>query len=82
MDKKDSAFAPTQKLAGGTGRRHKEKEPCEGCVYYGGCKKAVRCCNYYLITGNRRPCQQGAGCTVRAEGGRAKRKPMKIRANR
>ena len=82
MDEKESALTHTQKHTDGTGRRHKKEDPCEGCCYYGGYAKAVRCCNYYLITGNRRPCPQGEGCTVRIDGGNAKRKPMKIRANR
>ena len=82
MAGKESNSTHTQKHTGGAGRRHKKNNPCEGCDYYGGCAKAVWCCNYYLITGERRQCPPGHGCTVRSASGKTKRKPMKIRANR
>lgn len=40
------------------------KDPCAGCVYQvktGGCLV----CDYISITGHRRPCPFGAGCTVK-----------------
>ncbi len=43
----------------------KKNHPCQGCYYYGGNSDAVKCCSYYLITGIRRPCPAGEGCTVK-----------------
>ena len=37
------------------------------CIYL---DKQIGCCNYYLETGNRRPCQPGKDCTVREAGQR------------
>lgn len=39
---------------------------CDGCRFrymIGG--TFVRCCNYYFVTNQRRPCPAGDGCTVR-----------------
>lgn len=44
-----------------------EKHPCEGCDYYGGYNRFSACCNYFLITGKRRPCPTGKECIVRSE---------------
>lgn len=57
-------------------RRAKPQNPCKGCYFFGGKAEAVKCCNYYLITGKRRPCDVGAGCTVRKDGHQS-RKPLK-----
>jgi len=43
----------------------KRNDPCRGCFYYGGNNDACRCCSYFLITGIRRPCPAGEGCTVK-----------------
>lgn len=57
----ENRFAHLQNLAGGTDLRHdkRRKNPCNGCYYYGGKAETVKCCNYYLITGRRRPCEAG-----------------------
>lgn len=41
------------------------RNPCSGCWYYRGTNRHNRTCDYLLITGRRRPCPSGAGCTVR-----------------
>lgn len=50
----------------------KNPDPCKGCIYqikFGG----YWLCDYITITGHRRPCPFGAGCTVKeAEGGMKK----------
>lgn len=40
---------------------------CRPCIYAGRnqCTKAPGTCDYYLLTGKRRPCPAGKGCTVR-----------------
>lgn len=41
---------------------------CRGCMYQGylyAGDNVSRTCDYLLITGNRRPCTFGAGCTVK-----------------
>ena len=53
-------------------RKVREQHPCKGCYYFGGKQEYVKSCNYYLITGTRRPCDAGAGCTVRKDGTRRK----------
>lgn len=53
-----------------------KKNPCEGCYFFGGRWETSKCCNYYLITGIRRPCPPGRGCTVRAGKGSTRRKAM------
>lgn len=58
------------------------KHPCEGCFYFGGRWETVKCCNYFLITGQRRPCPAGKGCIVRCDGGRSKRKAMTIKGRK
>lgn len=52
-------------------------KPCEGCIYLGD---NVRTCDYYLITGTRRPCPSGNGCTVRRNGKREYVRPFEMRA--
>lgn len=48
-------------------------------MYFGGMTVEVRCCNYFLMTGRKRPCEAGKGCKVRKEGGREKRKAMTVK---
>ena len=57
-----------------------EKHPCDGCYYFGGRWESVKCCNYFLITGQRRPCPTGKECIVRLDGERPTRKAMTIKA--
>lgn len=57
-----------------------EKHPCDGCYYFGGRWEVVKCCNYYLITNQRRPCPPGEGCIVRQGGERESRKAMTIKS--
>lgn len=38
---------------------------CDGCVFFSGGFEGVRLCNYYLQTGERRPCPAGVGCTAK-----------------
>lgn len=66
-----------QNHAAGSSLRHKAKaqNPCEGCYFYGGKARAVKCCNYYLITGKRRPCDVGDDCTVRKDGKNTRKAP-------
>ncbi len=58
---------------------------CKGCAY-AVLLSGDWCCDYLGVTGHRRPCPPGEGCTVRAEGDRdSKRiwketKPMKGRS--
>lgn len=51
------------------------RHPCSGCTYYYGHSDYSRCCNYLLVTGRRRPCPPGAGCTVKSKK-RKRRNPM------
>lgn len=48
-------------------KRNLPKHPCNGCIYLEGCYEQSATCDYYLITGKRRPCEPGKGCTVRLE---------------
>lgn len=41
---------------------------CDGCVYKCLVSIHQRCCNYLDLTGKRRPCPPGKGCTVKIEG--------------
>ena len=84
MDAKENGSIHLPNPAAGTDRRHKgeKAEPCKGCFYYGGKAKSVKCCNYFLITGRRRPCETGDVCTVRLDSKKARRKSMKIKNNR
>lgn len=41
------------------------KNPCKGCAYWCGGKTTIKTCDYMLITGKRRPCPPGEGCTVK-----------------
>lgn len=54
----------------------RKKRPCEGCRYASGAS-----CDYYLITGRRRPCPPGQDCTVKepARRHKAPRKPAWFR---
>lgn len=81
MDERNSGSTLMQSPADGTDRRRKRKKgnPCKGCMYYGGWTQEVCCCNYFLITGKRRPCEMGAGCTVREDRKQVQRKAMKIK---
>lgn len=56
-----------------------EKHPCEGCYYFGGRWEVTKCCNYFLITGERRPCQSGEACIVRKDGERSARRAMTVK---
>lgn len=38
---------------------------CHSCIYCQGASDSSVCCNYFLITDNRRPCDPGKDCTVR-----------------
>lgn len=38
---------------------------CWKCIYCMTLSGAYKTCDYYLITGKRRPCDPGKGCTVR-----------------
>lgn len=42
-----------------------DKKYCKGCYFFSGGFEGVRLCNYYLMTGKRRPCPAGVGCTVK-----------------
>lgn len=37
---------------------------CATCFYHGKCGGMI-CCNFFLMTGQRRPCPAGEGCTVK-----------------
>ena len=52
---------------------------CATCSYHGKCGGMI-CCNYLLMTGKRRPCPPGAGCTVKV-GYRRKHFPVKKGVN-
>jgi hypothetical protein len=77
----ENNFAHLQNLAGGTDlrREQRRKNPCTGCYYYGGKAETVKCCNYYLITGRRRPCDAGLECTVRKDCTRVGRRAMTVK---
>lgn len=59
-----------------------EKHPCDGCYYFGGRWETVKCCNYFLITGQRRPCPTGKDCVVRKDGERTSRRAMTIKTKK
>lgn len=81
MDAKENGSIHFPSPAAGSDQRHREKKPnpCKGCKFYGGWTLEVCCCNYFLITGKRRPCETGAGCTVREDRKQVQRKAMKIK---
>ena len=56
-----------------THRVRRVKYPCKGCAYWCGGPTTIKTCDYMLITGKRRPCPPGEGCTVKK---REKRKPL------
>ena len=39
--------------------------PCTGCRFFFGDWEHNRCCNYIFLTGHRRPCPPGEGCTAK-----------------
>ena len=45
---------------------------CKGCAY-AALLSGAWCCDYLSMTGHRRPCPPGEGCTVRKEGYLTKR---------
>lgn len=50
---------------------------CDNCVYSGVLTGIpTRCCNYFLVTNQRRPCPPGEGCTVKV-GRKVKRRKKK-----
>ena len=49
-----------------------------GELVFGG-PESVKSCNFYLITGIRRPCDAGESCTVRKDGAQSRRKPASIK---
>ena len=55
-----------------------KKHPCEGCYFYGGRWETAKCCNYFLITGKRRPCPPGKDCIVRKGKESTRRKAMTV----
>lgn len=42
-----------------------DKRYCRDCYYYCRVFDNVCCCEYIFITGKRRPCPAGVGCTVK-----------------
>ena len=50
---------------------------CDNCGYSGTITGLpMRCCNYFLVTNQRRPCPPGKGCTVKV-GREVKRRKKK-----
>ena len=52
-------------------------QACKGCEYHGKLhpgETSPGCCDYLLITGRRRPCPPGAGCTEKRLVNRRKRR--------
>ena len=83
MEERKNISIPSKDHADGTDRQHKSRKshPCKGCFFFGGKAESVKCCNYYLITGKRRPCEPGEGCTVRQDGTHSQRKSLNIKGN-
>ena len=42
-------------------------ENCHDCKYFYGNTDFDVCCNYIFVTGRRRPCPPGDGCTVKVK---------------
>ena len=42
-------------------------ENCRDCKYFYGYTDFDVCCNYIFVTGRRRPCPPGDGCTVKVK---------------
>ena len=40
---------------------------CHDCKYFYGNTDFDVCCNYIFVTGRRRPCPPGDGCTVKVK---------------
>lgn len=53
-----------------------KKSNCDNCVYRGTITGTTHYCRYYLVTGERRPCPPGDGCTVKV-GREVKRRKKK-----
>lgn len=66
------------------GKRQKEtkawdnNKSCKGCIYLG---EQVKSCDYFLITGKRRPCPPGEGCTAKHCGKKGHTRPFEMRAH-
>lgn len=41
---------------------------CDGCVFLAWANSNTRVCEYFVRTGQRRPCPAGTGCTVKSTG--------------
>lgn len=54
------------------------KNSCKGC-YYGTHTGELWVCDYILMTGHRRPCPPGEGCTVRIEAAQDRKRAWKER---
>lgn len=58
------------------------KHPCEGCRFaFAGYGVDLYGCEYFLITGQRRPCPAGKGCTVKRKAQTTKHEQQKARLN-
>ena len=54
------------------------KSYCDDCFYRGVLTGlATPCCNYFLMTNQRRPCPPGPGCTVKVRR-KVKRRRKKV----
>lgn len=48
---------------------------CRGCYYYKQISEHTKCCIYIFVTGHKRPCDPGTGCTEKVSvKGKRKRK--------
>lgn len=55
-----------------------KKHPCYGCDYSCMGTGSVIFCEYIFITGKRRPCPGGKGCTVKKKKSRANARDLTI----
>lgn len=55
-----------------------DNKNCRNCKYFHGRFDETCCCNYLLMTGKRRPCPPGAGCTVKVK----RKRPRRMREDR
>ena len=46
---------------------------CHDCIYFQGMTDATCCCHYIIITGERRNCEPGKGCTKKVKRGKKRR---------
>lgn len=44
-----------------------DNKNCQNCIYFQGTSDCVCTCDYILITGRKRPCDPGEGCTVKVK---------------